>query len=81
MDLEIAGISGSVEQVESDEFGLQMLGTGGGGVDEADVGREEALELGNEQRVVGAGEQQRIDAFFHHRIEVGVEDGVGGGMV
>src|SRR5690606_30549925 len=43
-----------LEQVEAGEFLFQVLGAGGGGVDEADVSGKDLLENGDEQRVVGA---------------------------
>ena len=73
-DFEAASLRGIGQHVEACEFGLQMQGAGGGGVDDAHAITDHFLEDRNEQRVVGASEEQGIDAFFEHRLEVGFED-------
>ena len=60
---------------------MQMLGAGGGGVDEADVGAEEFLQGWDEQRVVGAGEKEGVHAAIEERLQVGLQGGDGGGVV
>ena len=80
MDFEFAFAIGWGKKVKAGEFLLEVFGAGGGGVDEADVAGEDFAEGGDEERVVGAGEHEGVDALFDEGIEVGAEDLLGGGV-
>jgi len=69
------------EEVEGGEVGLQVLGAGGGGVDESNAGAEDRLQGRDEERVVGAGEEEGVHAAVEERLEVGLQGLDGGGVV
>ena len=62
------------EQVQPGEFLFQMLGTSRRGVHEAHVRRQDLLQNRDQQRIMGAGEHQRIDPLLHQRVQISLQN-------
>src|ERR1700743_2951547 len=74
-DFDLAGVrSGLAIQAVAGQFAGE---DGGGvlrGVDEDDIGAEDALQYGFQERIMGAGENYGIDLRGFHRGQIFLED-------